>query len=101
MSIKVERMPCLVVTAPEWFTRPDFLAFLNGEGERQRQPPATWHRPGWQVEDWSDVFVTYDRGDGSDRDDIPDDIWAEICGLADEQDVRYALVCITPGCEEH
>jgi hypothetical protein len=56
---------------------------------------ATWHRPGDEPTDFSDVFVTYDQGESGDADAMPADIWEEICHLAEEKGMTYGVVWIT------
>lgn len=70
------KIPCVMINAPEWFKDPGFVAFLECSDLRRT---ATWHIPGQPVSSLSDVFVTYDAGEGSDDEDIPEHIWNEIC----------------------
>ena len=72
---------CLVVRCPDWFERPDFLTFLNGhrtnQGPHGNWPIASWHKPGDQdtpATEMSDTFITYDGGDLSEQDSLPEDI---------------------------
>lgn len=90
------RESILLVNAPDWFLRDDFADFVRGKRPNQCQPPATWH-PAHAVAmgEYSDVFVTYDSGEGSDYGDIPDDIWAEICEIASREGLQYGFIRIT------
>jgi len=73
----------IVVNASEWFERADFLAWLNDPDRRT----ATWHRPGEEPHDYSDVFVLIDSGHEGDSSDMPGDIWRACC------DAAYAAHC--------
>jgi hypothetical protein len=90
----------LRIDAPEWYRRADFLDFLNGRRPIQGgKPPATWHTPGAEPDEYSDVFITIDCHDmgceGSDGPpDLPEDIWEEICVAARTQHITYGLVWI-------
>jgi len=46
---------------PEWFAREDFMAWLNDPESNV----ATWHKLGQPANEHSDVFFTYDHGEGS------------------------------------
>jgi hypothetical protein len=67
--MKVEKIPALDINCPELFKDPEFADWLNrgyGGNDRTKSPCiATWHRGGAPHE-FSDVFTTYDHGDGSD-----------------------------------
>ncbi len=79
----------LRIDARDWYRRKDFLAWLNSP-----KPIATWHTKGKPVGEYSDVFFTFDHGEGSDRDSIPEDIWQEICRMAAEHGVEDGLVWV-------
>lgn len=95
--ISLNHMPVVRIDAPEWYRRQDFQDWLTGAGKRDGKHPATWHKAGEEPNEYSDVFVTYDSGDGSDNpacfeDDVdlsshcvmPRDIWSQICDLLKE-----------------
>lgn len=65
----------LVVNAPEAFERDDFRAWLDEPSRRT----ATWHRPGEEPHEYSDVFVLVDGGYEGDASDMPRDVWEAIC----------------------
>jgi hypothetical protein len=70
----------VVVNAPEWYRRADFLAWLNSTEFRT----ATWHRPGEAPHDFSDVFVLVDSEYEGDSSEMPEDIWKALCDAAYE-----------------
>jgi len=79
----------LRIDASEWYQRKDFMDWLNSG-----KPIATWHRKGEVPGEYSDVFITFDHEEGSDRDSIPEDVWQEICRIAREQHFEDGLVWI-------
>jgi hypothetical protein len=88
--MKAERQALLRINAPEWYARPDFRAWLNNP-ER-----ATWHRIGKEPNEYSDVFITFDHGEGSDFDvDMPDDVWAQITQAAADAGIQDCVVWIS------
>jgi hypothetical protein len=91
--MRAERRDCLRINAPEWYDRDDFRAWLNAEGAQRR---ATWHERGTEPTEYSDVFVTFDSGEGSDYDTLmPDDIWEAITKAADEVGLSDCIVWIS------
>ena len=81
----------LRLNAPDWYERKDFLYWLNDLSK----PTATWHISGEEPGEYSDVFVTFDHGEGSDADSIPEGIWEEIKKVAAEHCFDEGLVWIT------
>ena len=69
MIVQTTSTKCLKINAPEIFTRPDFIDWLNG----RRQFPgettqvATWHTGG-NPNEYSDVFIYYYEDAGGDFD---------------------------------
>jgi hypothetical protein len=99
---EVESLPCLKINCPELFADPEFVAWLNvgassrgatGSPEWKPGPVATWHRGGTPHE-YSDTFVTYDGGEGSDS-DMPEHCWERLCEVAREVGVTYAVLWLT------
>ena len=90
-----EAVQSLNISAPAWFARADFVEWLNGKGEFQKGPPATWHQGG-EPGEYSDVFTTYDHGDGPDSEDLPADIWETISKMAEDNGMEYGLIRISP-----
>ncbi len=80
----------LRINAPDWYDRKDFVAWLSDENNLV----ATWHERGEKPNEFSDVFVTYDDGEGSDS-NMPQDIWAQICQFAEEAHFSAGLVWIS------
>ena len=65
----------LVINAPHFFKDPAFAAWLNNQ-----DPKFTWHKPGDEPHEWSDVVVLVNpslngEGNGS---DMPEHCWEEI-----------------------
>jgi hypothetical protein len=87
---------CLQINAPEWYQREDFLQYLQQE---LRQPcpsmgGATWHR-GPRASEFSDLFLWFDDGEGSDSDLVPADIWQELCRICKKARFDAGVVWIT------
>ncbi len=74
--MKYEPTKAIRINAARWYTRPDFIAFLNSS------QAATWHETPGEPGDFSDVFTIWDNGEGSDQPafnaGLPKDIWAKI-----------------------
>jgi hypothetical protein len=106
-----ELAECLVLTAPAWFARDDFLDWRQGQAEGQWCGPACW-LPQDRTGAYTDVFVTFDRGrplepgvaepglerfwEGSDADTLPDDIYLAIGQLLHEYGLRRGVLRIKP-----
>lgn len=90
--LKVERLPTVRLNVPQWFERLDFMAWLNNP----LNTIATWHR-GTEANDYSDVFMTYDHGEGSDlgSNDFPEDIEKELIATMDAQGVEYGIIWLS------
>jgi len=90
------RYACLQINAPKWYRRADFLEYLQ-TALRQPRPglgAATWHR-GDRPNEFSDLFLWFSDGDGSDFGLMPDDIWREICEICGAEDFNDGIVWIT------
>ena len=70
----------LIVNAPEWFRRDDFLAWLNNPEHHT----ATWHQAGEPPHDYSDVFVLVDSAYEGVGSEMPEDVWKAVCDAAYE-----------------
>lgn len=79
--------PILRLDSQELFQDPEFVAWLNDASNIK----FTWHQPGSEVDEWSDVIVTYDSGDGSNS-DMPEHIWDWICEIVKERQVQECLI---------
>ena len=90
----IDIVQCIKINAPEWFQRDDFQAFLNLREESGRTT-ATWHWQGSEPGEFSDVFFTYDHGEGSDWEEIPQDIWSKICEIVSNMRIVYAVIWVT------
>jgi len=88
MSNRPNSIPCVEINLPELFEREDFRAYLNDP----KNTIATWHRSGEAPDECSDVFVTYDNGDGSNS-DMPG--WGIVCDMMRENGHTAALVRLT------
>ncbi|WP_342632757.1 hypothetical protein [Marinobacter alkaliphilus] len=67
----------VVLNAPEFFERKDFVDYI------EREPVFTWHRPGKLPGDYADVVVLVEpslNGEGTES-DLPDDIWNTVLGV--------------------
>jgi hypothetical protein len=90
---EVKVIPCVQFNRPDWYQNPDWVRYINAPGI------ATWHDPSkHNPTEYSDVFFTYDHGEGSDwggngPDSIPDSIWKEICETLGPD--AYCLVWVT------
>lgn len=91
-KVEVEVQQCLRVSAPHWFGRADFQAWLD------LPATATWHHKGTHdpYHEYDDAFVNYDDGESGDADSLPDDVWAEIDARCKEAGVRQGVVWISP-----
>lgn len=87
-----DQYPTLEIRAAGLFARPDFQEWLN---RRTGQGLATWHVGGAPSE-MSDVFVTYDHGDGDESSDNPDGMpepcWTAICRAVERAGATHAIV---------
>jgi hypothetical protein len=93
VNSQLEQATVLKINAPHWFRRNDFRAVVESP------QTATWWN-GDPIDEWSDIFVTYDNGEGSNYGGlhgcIPDDIWDEICRVwKNVCGDTYGLVWIT------
>ena len=57
-------MPIMRINSPEIFADSEFMKWLNDP----ETIVATWHKKGTDAGEYSDVFVTYDNGEGSNSD---------------------------------
>lgn len=80
------------INAPEWYEDPEWLAWLNDPRT------ATWHIPGEEPGECSDVMFTYGGpADGSDyggENCIPDHIWDQIVELVEEHTGSRHSYCL-------
>jgi hypothetical protein len=83
------KLPCLRINCPEWYERLDFLRWLKDGAD---EGLARWWQPGRHTNDYADVFMTYDHGEGSDKLGLPDDIWEEVCRLCDEAGLERGVI---------
>jgi hypothetical protein len=92
--MKIEQLECLSINCPEWFARPDFQAWL--QNAIATQSLATWHKAGDAPNEFSDTFITYDNGDGSDFDEnFPEDIHAELVRICQHRLFQYGILRLT------
>lgn len=89
MKIENNYLPLLRIDAPEFYKDPAFVSWLN-DTEKIK---ATWHQRGEDPTDWSDVFVTYCDGGGSDS-DMPEHIWNRICEIVKQEVGTYEYECL-------
>jgi len=84
---------------PEWYDRDDFIEWLDKGADAGKGEPriATWHHGG-KPDEYSDIFMTWDQGSGSDQGsiwDIPDDIWAEVGEAVKAEGLDFAVIWLT------
>ena len=85
----IERLDALKLNVPAWFEREDFQEWLNERGK-----PATWHVKGAEPNDYSDIFMWFEDGEGSDS-DMPEKVWDELCALCKTQAFRAGVIWLT------
>jgi hypothetical protein len=85
----VMRTAMLEIDLPELFAREDFRKWLNGSAASN---VATWHAQGEDPNEYSDLFVTYDGGEGSNS-DMPG--WDLVCQIAREEGFRAGTIRLT------
>ena len=83
----VERGVILNIYCPELFQEPEFIAWLQERSNDNEV--ATWHIPGQEPNEYSDVFCTYDDGEGSNS-DMPG--WDAIVTVCRWHDVTHATL---------
>lgn len=95
-SAEVEPLSALKLNVPQWYAQKDFLAWLNEYADPKPGQPrhATWHLKGAPNE-YSDVFVIYDNGEGSDFEFMPAWAWDEIDRVCRQMGVRHGVVWLT------
>jgi hypothetical protein len=89
LRMEIERNYAEVVEigAPEFYRDPEFLKWLNNKNRNQ----ATWHVKGKSVNEFSDLFFTYDGGEGSDS-DMPTHIWEKIHQELKKRGLKFCVV---------
>jgi len=95
-----QRVVCLRINCPELYADDAFAAWLEAGAKAEEagkyghfNPVATWHR-GEGMGESSDVFVTYDHGEGSDS-DMPEHCWQKLCETMKVAGVEYAMLWLT------
>jgi len=78
------------INAPDFYRDPDFLRWLDHPDRHQ----ATWHNKGTPPGEFSDLFFTYDQGEGSDS-DMPGNVWDFLHKELSRQGVTFALVWVS------
>lgn len=86
---KLDRLACLKINAPEWYSIPEFQDWLN-----KANNVATWHTKGNSPGDYSDIFTWYDHHEGSDS-NMPEVVWNELCNICDKEGFRSGVIWIT------
>jgi hypothetical protein len=89
MEIERNYAEVVEISAPEFYRDPDFLKWLNNPDRHQ----ATWHVKGKRVNEFSDLFFTYDGGEGSDS-DMPSPIWEKIHQELKQRGVKWCVVWV-------
>lgn len=86
----VETVVCLRINCPDLFRDQEFVQWLNS-----CPALATWHVSGKPPDEMSDVFVTYDGGEGSDFESMPEAAWDRLCEVCRAAGVVYAVLWLT------
>lgn len=81
-SLEILKADCLVIRAPDWFKREDFLKW------RSHKDVVKWD---W-VGEGRDTFLVYDGGDLSDDGFLPEDIAAKIHAEAERIGMEYGTI---------
>lgn len=89
MDIERNYAEVVEISAPEFYRDPEFLKWLNNPDRHQ----ATWHVKGKSVSEFSDLFFTYDGGEGSDS-DMPSHIWEKIHKELKQRGVKWCVVWV-------
>jgi hypothetical protein len=106
--LHTESAQCLIIIAPDWFLREDFLDWREGQRLEQWDRPACWN-PQDRAAEYADVFLVFDRRwleraslepgnehcwEGSDQQGLPDDLYETIGKLLHERGLRYGVLWI-------
>ncbi len=108
-DLNIEVAECLVLTAPAWFARADFLDWRQGKAEGQWAGPACW-LPQDRTGDHADVFLTFEADwpptprepgtehfwYGSDADTLPFDIFEAIGQILHERGLSKGVIWLKP-----
>lgn len=80
----------MTIQMPDLYQDPEFVRYLNNP----QKNIATWHVKGEAPHHYSDIFVTYDGGEGS-HSDMPG--WDKICEIVTAEGLgdTYVLLHIT------
>ena len=87
--VAVERLPCVRINVPELFADPEFADWVR-DGQA-----ATWHGHLHAMGEYSDVFVTYDGGSGSDAESMPEHCWEYIKRAVEPTRIAFGVVWLT------
>lgn len=89
----IDRGSLLKISAREWFDDPEFRRWLNSK----EKPAATWHKPGDEPGDFSDVFIYWDQGACSDYPDgLPKPIYSLLDDITEEYNFDAGVIWIKP-----
>lgn len=84
--------PCIEINCQELYAREDFGAWLNTYASKGL---ATWHTSG-EPGEYSDIFMTYEHGEGSDgpnnQNGMPEECWDIIDELCRKHGVGHAVL---------
>src|SRR5262245_41562469 len=88
-------MLCYEIAAAELFDDPEFVAWLN---RRVGKGLATWHCGG-EPDEYSDVFVWYDEGEGDEspwsageETGMPEGFWEALDNLCYEHGISFGIL---------
>jgi hypothetical protein len=107
-QLDTEKAECLIIIAPAWFLREDFLDWRQGKRLEQWDRPACWN-PQDRDGEYANVFLVFDRRwldigppepgmehcwEGSDQPGLPDDLYETISKLLHERCLHYGVLWI-------
>ena len=81
---------CMKLNFPELYQDEKFMTWLTG---RHHSAIATWHE-GEGANEFSDIFIWYDHGEGSDS-DMPEHCWDALRKVAKEEGFEEGMIWLT------
>lgn len=85
----VTHYPCLKLNVPELYADKQFVKWLNSD----KSNTATWHQGG-KPNEYSDVFIWYENGEGSDS-DMPEHCWDTLVDIFDANGFHQGVAWLT------
>ena len=85
----ITHYPCLKLNVPELYADKEFVKWLNSD----KSTTATWHQGG-KPNEYSDVFIWYENGEGSDS-DMPEHCWDRLLDIFDDNGFHSGVAWLT------